>query len=242
VCHRTLLALGVAAALVILFPPFLVQAQEPGEEEGEVTITAPRYGETISGLVLVMGTALSPDFHHYELAFAVDPNPDDEWFPVQDAVAQQVQENVLGAWDTTLVADGPYLLRLQIVHNDGTTQATTIQVMVINATPTPLPTPSPTALPTMTPTAGPTPTPLIYQPPTRTPRPTITPGGPTPTPRPSRRRSPLDSDQLRGAACTGVYITLALFGLMALYFGLRRVVRGRLRIGWHRFWQRRGRR
>jgi hypothetical protein len=240
--HRTVWALAAIVLLVILSPIHLAQAQEPGEEEGEVAITAPRYGETISGLVLVTGTALSPDFHHYELAYAVDPNPDDQWFPVQDAIAQQVQENVLGAWDTTRVADGPYLLRLQVVRNDGTAQATVIQAMVINATPTPLPSPLPTPTGTMTPTAGPTPTPLIYQPPTRTPRPTNTPGGPTPTPRPPRRRSPLDSTQLRRAAWTGIYVALAAFGLMSLYFGLRRVIRGRIRAWWYRFWEHRGRR
>jgi hypothetical protein len=145
---------------------------------------------------------------------------------------------VLGAWDTTLLADGPYLLRLEVVRQDETTQSTLIQVMVINATPTPLPTLPPTPTPTTTPTAGPTPTPLIHQPPTRTPRPTMTPGGPTPTPRPSRRSSPFDSAQLRSAACNGVYITLAAFALLGLYVGLRKAARGRVRIWWYRFWQR----
>ena len=236
---RSWVVLALTAIIALVAIPFSpAQTQEPTEEdEGEVVITAPRYGETLSGLVLITGTALSPDFHHYELAFGPDPNPDETWFPVQDSVAQQVQQNVLGAWDTTLLADGPYLLRLQIVNNDASTQATVIQVMVINATPTPPPTLPPTPTPTSTPTAGPTPTSLIQQPPTRTPRPSITPGGPTPTPRPPRHPSPFDSAQLQSAACTGVYITLAAFALMGLYVGVRRAARGRLRLWWHRFWQ-----
>lgn len=233
---RTALTVAAIAVIAVVSPLGFAQAQEPGEE-GEAVITNPGYGETISGLVLITGTALSPDFHHYELALAPDPNPEDEWFPIQDAVAQQVQENVLGAWDTTLLADGPYLLRLLLVHNDAITEATVIQVMVINATPTPLPTLPPTPTPTMTPTAGPTPTPLIHQPPTRTPRPTVTPGGPTPTPRTPQRRSPFDSAQLRGAACAGTYVALGAFALLSLYLGIRKIARGRLRMWWYRFWQ-----
>lgn len=228
-------------AVFLLTPPHVVRSQEPIDEEetpvaGEVMITSPSYGEIASGMVLITGTAIAPDFHHYELAFAFSPNEDDQWFPVQVEVAQQVRDGILGAWDTARLADGPYLLRLRVVRNDGTTQDTVIAVQAVNATPTPPPTLPPPPTVTATPTAGPTSTPLIQQPPTRTPHPTTIPGGPTPTPRP-RQTSPFDRTQLRRAACVGIYLTLGAFGMLGLYLGGKSVVRRRLRLWWYRFWQ-----
>jgi hypothetical protein len=224
----------------LALPPS-VQATGPHQTgETVVQITTPAQNDRVSGVVMIIGTVIDPNFVFYQLEYALEPIVGDPiWLSLQPPVTQQVRDGVLGIWDTTLVADGRYLVRLQLARADGTLVEYVLRVEVANATPTPTPTvtpsPTPTPLPG-TPTPGPSPTPLIWQPPTRTPRPTATPGGPTLTPTPfDVNDSPLDPDRLRGAAWTGVKIALGVFGFLALYSLLRAAVRGQLRVLLWRF-------
>lgn len=208
---------------------------------GRVEIISPKAGDTIQGAIQIVGTALSPEeFNHYELAWAPDPAiGEDAWQDIQPPVAQQVLSNVLGLWESTIVPDGRYLLRLRMVRGDGTHLETQVRILVANATITPTFTASPTF--TNTPpagpaTAGPSPTPLIQQPATRTPRPTQTPGGPTATPiAVMGADSPFRPANLRLAACQGAVFTAIFFLGIGLYGLGRTAARGQLRVTWWRF-------
>ncbi|HEC21295.1 MAG TPA: hypothetical protein ENI95_00090 [Chloroflexi bacterium] len=232
-----LLGAGVAAAR----PLRASTPSQEGEGEGQAVIASPQYNETISGVVQITGTAIDPAFSFYQLEYALNPPQGEEsWFPIQPPVAQQVRDGVLGIWDTTLVVDAEYVLRLRVIRSDETVIEDQVRVRVANATATPLPTlpppPSPTPEPG-TPTPGPSPTPLIQQPPTRTPRPTATPGGPTPTPIPpaADEDSPFRPEALRRAALRGALGALAVFGLLGLYGLFRAARRGQLRVTLWRF-------
>jgi hypothetical protein len=204
-----------------------------------VEIISPTDNQMVGGLVQITGTAVDPAFYHYELAYATEPVIDDTWTAIQAPVAQQVTEGVLGAWDSTQVADGIYRIRLRLVQQDGTPIDDQVRIQVVNATPTALPTPLPTFTPTLPPgtaTPGPSPTPLIWQPPTRTPRPTATPGGLIPTATPiSLQDSPFHPSRLRQAAWTGMLMAIGTFGFLAVYSLVRGAVRGQLRNWWWRF-------
>jgi len=231
------LTIALATALVMVASP-AGAAPTRQESEGTAEITLPQQGETVRGVVLIVGTALHPDFNNYTLEFGFDPNVDQQWFPVQDPVAQQVQDGPLAEWDTTVVADGTYQLRLRVVRNDGQTDEFTVTgITVSNAVPTQPPTVVPSVTPSSTvgvPTPGPSPTPLIQQPPTSTPRPTATPGGPTLTPTPNP--APVLSErQIRGAVCRGVGLTLFVFILVGVYAALRRYARAEIRRWWLEF-------
>jgi hypothetical protein len=202
-----------------------------------VDITSPAVGEIVSGVVQISGTAIDTDFAHYELAYALDPPINDQsWIPIQPPITQQVRDGILGAWDTTPLVDGRYLIRLRVVRIDEEAEAVEeiVRVQVSNATATPLPTlpPAPSATPLPdTPTPGPSPTPLIQQPPTRTPRPTPTPGGPTATPEPlNLEDSPFRPDRLRQAAVSGGLITLGVFCLLGLYLLFRNQLLDQIRV------------
>ena len=206
--------------------------------QSQVEIISPTDNQVISGLVQILGTALDPAFYQYELAYATEPVIEDTWIAIQSPVAQQVNESVLGAWDSTQIPDGIYRIRLRLVQQDGTPIDDQVRVQVVNATPTPLPTPLPTFTPTPRPTydnvrhdvPGPSPTSLIWQPPTRTPRPTATPGGPIPTSTPiSMQDSPFHPSRLRQAAWTGILIAFGVFGFLAIYALARATIRGQLR-------------
>lgn len=249
----TLRAAALAALASLLASVPAVQAA-PGstasaQTGSRVEIASPSANTVVRGVVQITGTAIDPNFRHYELDWAPDPPVNDSWTPVQPPVAQQVQNGILGVWDTTTVPDGLYLIRLRLVRHDELTLELQVRVQVSNATPTPRPSSTPLPTPTPrpgTPTPGPSPTPLIWQPPTRTPRPTAGPGTPTVTPvGADSELSPFNPARLRSAACSGAWLTLLAFVALGVYGSLRGAARGPLRVWWWRFlsWLRdRGRR
>lgn len=110
-----ILIVSIVAASLFHLP---VAAQAPG-------ITAPGAGQTISGVVIVQGTASSNDFLRYELAFLRDDDPGTGWIVFADG-DQQVFDGTLAVWDTTVgqnvnapvFPDGSYQLRLRVVRTD----------------------------------------------------------------------------------------------------------------------------
>ena len=226
---------GLLAALWLI--PAVIR---PGlqTDQGAAQINTPSADATLSGTIQISGTAIDPAFVEYTLDYAVDPPAGDTaWKPIQPPIAQQVQDGVLGSWDTTQAADGVYQIRLRVIRQDGSPLDNLVRVRVLNATPVPTPSPTEPATSTASPptaTEGPSPTSAIWQPPTRTPRPTLTPGGPTSTPVPfSVSGSPFTPERLSEAAGRGVVIGLATFVALALYLIARLAVRGELRGGWH---------
>ena len=77
-------------------------------------ISSPVQGQVLTGAIDVVGTATHPDFVHYEVSFAYDPNLTDTWFPALPVGESPVQGDTLGIWDTTAMTDGLYMLRLQV--------------------------------------------------------------------------------------------------------------------------------
>ncbi|NDJ53830.1 MAG: hypothetical protein GYB68_12215 [Chloroflexi bacterium] len=202
---------------------------------GLAIISSPAENAIVSGIVQISGTAIDQDFFFYVLEYAADPViSEEDWVQFQPSVTQPIQEGVLGAWNTTAIADGPVFLRVRIIRNDGSELIGIVRVQVSNATATQLPTVPPTFTPTVepgTPTPGPSPTPIIQQPPTRTPRPGFAPGAPTPLPTPINfDDSPLNPERLRGAALTGVFATVGVFAAVGLYVLLRAFSQGALRV------------
>lgn len=127
-------------------------------------IAAPPAGSILSGIVTISGSAPAA----WELAFAYQNDPTGTWFPLA-ASSDPLTGDLLPAWDTTLITDGIYTLRLRILAADSF-QDFLIDIRIRNysapETPTPAGTPTPTAtasitpLPSATPTVTHTPAPL----------------------------------------------------------------------------------
>jgi len=219
--------------LCLLVPAGLTAAQPAGQ------ITSPRDRAAVRGQVPIEGSAAHDQFQKYELHYGPEPNPGDQWTPVGGSpFGVPVIQGRLALWDTTLIPDGLYSLRLRIVRLDGNYDeyfVRGIQVSNTFPTDTPMPAASPTA---SRPTDTPAPTltviiavPTIVSPtpkPTNTPLPTAL---PTDTPQPSDMPFQSVSD----AACWGVGATLAVFAGIGLLFGLKSglvsLVRGLIRRG-----------
>ncbi len=233
---KTAIIVSVVWLVVCLVVPAgLALAQPAGQ------ITSPRDRASVRGQVPVEGSAVQEQFQKYELHYGPEPNPGDQWTPIGGSpFTVPVIQGRLGLWDTTLLPDGLYSLRLRVVRLDGNYDEYFVRgIQVSNTFPTDTPTPAVVVTPSpVGPTNTPAPTltvviavPTVLSP---TPRPTSTPfptALPTGTPEPSDMPFASISD----AACWGAGATLAVFVGIGLLFGLKdglaALVRGLVRRG-----------
>lgn len=219
-------SVSVVCLLMTLFVGFSIVRLEAAPPQQEALITSPRDRDVVRGLLVIKGTATHPRFWKYEVHYAPEPNPTDQW-AILGIHEAQVIDGRLETWDTSQVPDGTYSLRLRVVRTDGNYDEYYVrQISVANAQPkeTETPTTTPTPAATSTP-LPPTPTVIIEQPPTATPRPTPTPGpaGVTPEP-PTETGLNITAQGLSKAFLYGAGGTIGLFLLMGILTTLRRLI------------------
>lgn len=102
------------------FPTQAVAPTVPSRYPEIMQIVYPVTGQEVAGNVVVAGSASHPDFIQYALEYGPDPNPSNLWYPITpQAVTVPVINNALGAWNTTLVQDGTYQVRLHVYLTGG---------------------------------------------------------------------------------------------------------------------------
>ena len=205
---RWLCAAWIVFALLVPQP---VSAQS----EPTIRIISPASGEVLQGLVDIKGTSAVEGFFTSELSFAYASDATNTWFLIYGTDAA-VTEGLLAVWDTNLVTDGDYDLRLRVTMQDGTLVETFVTGLRIrNQTPTETTTPEPT----FTPEPLDTPT-FTALPPTPQPAPTST-RLPTPTalaPNPVAVTEP----EIYSSLGRGILVTLLAFILVGILIRLRR--------------------
>jgi hypothetical protein len=231
--RRTAIVVILLGALWGVLPFQTLSAQTLGQ------ISSPRDRATVRGMVPVEGSATHPQFQKYEIHYGPEPNPGNQWTPIGGSpFTVPVVQGRLGLWDTTVIPDGVYSLRLRIVRIDGNYDEYIVHgIQVSNSRPTETPTPEATSTPSEpTRTPEPTPTIMIAVPtvasPTPRPTSTLLPTAlPTDTPEPPD----LPFQSVSSAACWGTGGTMALFLGIGLFFsfksGLTRLVRWLVRRG-----------
>jgi hypothetical protein len=211
---------GLVVCIVLGGAP-MVLAAEPALQPPPAQISSPAENAVIRGTVPIIGTAVDPDFWKYEVHFAPDPNPQDQWTIIGSIHEQQVVDGLLETWNTTTVPDGIYTLRLRVVNRTSNYREFFVKgLMVANAEPTETPAPTATALPTPTITPAATPTFAI---------PTSPLAQPTATPtlaRPTRSALPdmLDLNAWRQSVCLGAELMAIVAVAIAFIFILRRLL------------------
>ena len=230
-----LLMLGLAVASPgLAAPPLQVRS----------VITFPESGMTVSGAVEVRGIAIHSNMDFYQLRYAAGPQETagSQWLDFAIVEDKQVQDDVLGVWDTSTIPDGQYTLALAVwgVNDPSNPWVFFRRNLTVNNTqPVEMPTPAgqPTPEPMPTAIVGPTPTPVsIEQPATPTPRPSPAAVGEAGEGADSSSGEgedglsvALDTEVLRNAFCTGGLITVMLFLLGGLYVLAKASVRWYLR-------------
>ncbi|MEO8607690.1 MAG: PKD domain-containing protein, partial [Chloroflexota bacterium] len=105
---------------------------------------SPIPGNVVAGNIQVLGAAIHPQFLQYQLEYGPDPNPGNLWFPATGIVQTPVLNGLLGIWNTSVVQDSIYQLRLRVTLRDGSNLATVVNnIRVQNQAPTPIPSNTP---------------------------------------------------------------------------------------------------
>jgi hypothetical protein len=202
--------------LVTLASPVLAQTAQIGNP----AINLPRPGDVLQGVVAITGSDDVPGFISGEVSFTYADDPTGTWFLIS-LLSQPVTFDRLATWDTTVITDGNYVLRLRVSLADGSTRETIVSGLRVRNY-TPIETPTPTAtVPTATVPTAILPTPVA---PTATPTPTIT---MTPTPFPTPTRMPnnpatLAPSDVSSSIVYGGLAVILSFILFGLYLWLRR--------------------
>ena len=101
---------------------------ESGCVPDEVMIVEPAHGESVSGQITLVGTVDIPNFGFYK--YEVTRPGESIWLPIQ-AGREIKHDEPLGDWDTAVLPQGAYLLRLVVSDNQGNDAGTcVIQVNV----------------------------------------------------------------------------------------------------------------
>jgi len=182
-------------------------------------IRSPAGDAVVRGTVPIVGTAVDPGFWKYEVYYA--PQGTQQWVLIGPIHENQVMDGLLATWETTIVADGGYDLRLRVVNQTGNYKEAFVRgIVVANAMPTDTPEPTVTATPTATITPAATPTFII---------PTSPLAQPTATPtlaRPTRSALPdaLDVGSWRQSLCLGAELMVLVILAIGVVFLVRRMI------------------
>lgn len=230
--QRTSVRALLVALLLICAIPMNVLA------ETRVEITSPSVGERVRGRVPIIGSAQVDDFQFYKVEFGIGPNPA-QWAVIGTLHDQPVIAGQLEVWDTNPLPDGVYTLRVTGVKRDGNWVDFEVRNIVV-ANQEPVPTPTEEVTPT--PEVEELPTPIGGQPAGATPQaptpaptqevriiaPTAALAAPTVTPRVGPTTTgdqlPIDTETLGQSFCFGGLAMGAVFLLLGLVFGIRRLL------------------
>ncbi|MBI5354459.1 MAG: hypothetical protein HZB50_17600 [Chloroflexi bacterium] len=181
------------------------------------SITSPRSGQILRGKVEIIGNLDVPNFSSAQLEFKYDlpaegaSDSAETWFSIQ-TFSQPIKDAPLTVWDTTLLTDGDYTLRLRVFLQDGSFQDVLVSNIKIG---------NDISLPTDTPTATLIPTATI-PPPTATRLPdAVINAFPSPTPLTVNPAS-VTTTSIYSTFTQGGLIVLVLFVLSSLILRLRK--------------------
>jgi hypothetical protein len=208
----------------LLILAFSAPVRVAAQGETSIRIAAPASGGVLRGIVNITGTSAVDGFFASELAFTYASDPANSWFLIY-STDQPVSDGLLAAWDTALVTDGDYDLRLRVTLQDGTfleTLVTGLRIRNLAATETATPTltftPAP-ADPSTSQTDSP-PTPMLATSVAFVPTSTSTPR-PTPTLFPPNPAS-VTSAEIYSFLGRGILLSLLSFIVIAILLRLRR--------------------
>jgi hypothetical protein len=196
--------------LLLPFTILLIAAQG----NPPIAITSPTGGDVVGGEVTITATTDILGFASAQLDFAYASDPTGTWFTIGNSSQPEI-DSPLAVWDTSLITDGDYVLRLRVTLGDGTFEETTVQIKVQNDAPILTPTPILTSTPDQLDVQLPTPFLMAASAtPTLTPR-------PSPTPLPTNAVS-LNQRTIYTSLGRGALVILGLFFLAGLILRFRR--------------------
>jgi hypothetical protein len=154
-----IVSIAIIFWIIFTFPDLVTPSQVL-----DPVIDEPRPGGVLQGLAVISGSSNVSGFLSAEISFSYMDDPTGTWFLI-GTNSQPVSSDTLITWDTTVITDGNYKIRLRVFLTVGSFRDFLVSgLRVRNYTPIETPThlppaPVPTHNPTITPTMIPYPTP-----------------------------------------------------------------------------------
>ena len=187
-------------------------AATPFQTSFEVIIRSPQPGEAVQGLVQISGSTRVDGFISYELSFSFEDDPTGTSFLIQQS-REPVNYDVLGEWDTSVLTDGTYTLKLLVERQGGAPVSTFVEgLRVRNYSPIETHTPNPLQTFVLQDALNTTPS-SIQTAHTPTPKPTLTPLAKNP--------AELHTSQITSAMVCGGILAIIVLGLLGFYVTAR---------------------
>jgi hypothetical protein len=206
-------ALGFS--LKMLSPNNLARGMNAIQETQMVSLLWPQPGQALLGNIEISGNTAVDGYKYAEILFGYANDLTETWFLIAQSDSP-VENGVLANWDTTVISDGNYNIKLSVTLLDGAIITSIVQdVRVRNYSPIEPDTPKPVSR-TSTPEPGNTPTHTV----------TITPVPPTATPLPTNPIILTPTDFVAGLG-RGVLIALGFFIFLGIYLGFRSMMNNR---------------
>ncbi|OGN92289.1 MAG: hypothetical protein A2Y88_10090 [Chloroflexi bacterium RBG_13_48_10] len=190
----------------------IFQHDQPGNGE----ISMPIAGQVVQGAVIIKGNTSVDGFLSCEIDFAYASDPSQSWFLVQESTSP-VLESILAIWDTSVITDGDYNLRLLINQAGDSQEIIEItRLHVRNYTPIETQTPAPTKayIDSINAISKMTASPLV----TSTAMANFAPPSQTALP---ANPSEISAAQVGLTFAKGVAVALGIFSILGAYLGIR---------------------
>ena len=106
--------------ILIIKPIFLLLSFLFASQQGDkaILITSPEQGTVVSGIVEIYGGISPEKFASAKLSYMYLLDTEENWFLI-NRIEKPVENGLLGSWDTTLISDGLYQLKLTVKTTDG---------------------------------------------------------------------------------------------------------------------------
>ena len=163
--RKSVVLIGIIVIVGLILPLANALAESPARPMAQnvlAKIDSPLPNGQIRNRVQIKGSATHPLFDFYKVEFGPGENPSDDQMSIIGAIHnEQITNGLLETWDTAMVPDGTYTLRLRVVDKTGNYQEYWVRrLSVANTKPPDTPTPSAPTEPDV---------PLTPRPPTVTP-------------------------------------------------------------------------
>ena len=110
----------------------LAPTEDTSEAGALLLVSAPAATQTVSGLLRINGRASSPQFQRYSVEWGRGAAPA-SWVRIHES-NRRVGGGVLASWDTTLVPNGPYTVRVRLEDAERGTLRFSVPIVVDNGT------------------------------------------------------------------------------------------------------------
>lgn len=175
-------------------------------------VISPTDGQIVAGTVEVKGSVPDDDFDFAEVSYAFSDETSSNWFQIS-RLDQTVHDDTLALWDTTIITDGTYRLKVTVHRKNGTTSEVVVEnLRVGNYTSYEVPTATTAAvIAAATASADETVTPTVMM-------------SPLPTELPKNPAS-IGEDDFKLSLISGVTLAVLVLAVLGIYVLFRRVAR-----------------